>query len=143
MTYDRCRADTSAYWSSAIVVTSTRRPDAPQASDMRGSSEIIAAYLRSSNDSDEVDLLAIGEPVTARLCNSERPHVGNLTDLRDVSAAALGNPALHPVAYRGIPSQIGSGARFPLFLASRAACASSNAGVRIWREPRYGDGRRA
>jgi hypothetical protein len=34
-------------------------PDAPQASDTRSTWEIIAAYLRSSDDSDEVDLLAI------------------------------------------------------------------------------------
>jgi HEAT repeat protein len=59
MTYDRRRADTSTYWSSAIVADNTRRPDAPQASDTRGTSEIIAAYLKNSNDSDEVDLLAI------------------------------------------------------------------------------------
>jgi hypothetical protein len=56
MTYDRRRADTSTYWSSAIVATSTRRPDAPQASDTRSTSEIIAAYLQNSDDSDEADL---------------------------------------------------------------------------------------
>jgi hypothetical protein len=27
----------------------------------------------------------VAEPVTARLCNSEQPHVGNLTDLRYVA----------------------------------------------------------
>jgi hypothetical protein len=43
MTYDRRRADTSTYWSSAIVATSTRRPNALQASDTRSTSEIIAA----------------------------------------------------------------------------------------------------
>jgi hypothetical protein len=59
MTYDRRRADTSTYWSSAIVATSTRRSDAPQASDTRSTSEIIAAYLQNSDDSDEADLLAI------------------------------------------------------------------------------------
>ena len=59
MTYDRRRADTSTYWSSAIVATSTRRPDAPQASDTRSTSEIIAAYLQNSDDSGEADLLAI------------------------------------------------------------------------------------
>jgi HEAT repeat protein len=58
MTYDRRRADTSTYWSSAIVATSARRPDAPQASDTRSTWEIIAAYLQSSDDSDEADLLA-------------------------------------------------------------------------------------
>ena len=59
MTCDRRRADTSTYWSSAIVATCTRRPDAPQASDTRSTLEIIAAYLQSSDDSDEADLLAI------------------------------------------------------------------------------------
>ena len=59
MTYDRRRDDTSTYWSSAIVATSTRRSDAPQASDTRSTSEIIAASLQNSDDSDEADLLAI------------------------------------------------------------------------------------
>jgi HEAT repeat protein len=40
-------------------VTSTRRPDAAQASDTRSTSEIIATYLQNSDDSDKADLLAI------------------------------------------------------------------------------------
>ncbi len=59
MACDRRRADTSTYWSSAIVATSARRSDAPQASDTRSTSEIIAAYLQNSDGSDEADLLAI------------------------------------------------------------------------------------
>jgi hypothetical protein len=37
-------------------------PHAPQASDTRSTSEIIAAYLQNSDDSDETDLLAIVQP---------------------------------------------------------------------------------
>jgi HEAT repeat protein len=52
------RADTSPYWASSVVATSTRQADDPRASDARSTSEIIAAYLQRSDDSGAGDLLA-------------------------------------------------------------------------------------
>jgi len=52
------RADTSPYWASAVVATSTRQADDPRASDARSTSEIIAAYLQRSDESGAGDLLA-------------------------------------------------------------------------------------
>jgi len=52
------RADTLPYWTSAVDATSARRADDSRAFDRRSTSEIVAAYLASSGDSDAGDLLA-------------------------------------------------------------------------------------
>jgi hypothetical protein len=51
------RADTAPYWNSAVEVTGPRRSDHRSASDTRGTSELISAYLRASDDSEAADLI--------------------------------------------------------------------------------------
>lgn len=52
------RADTSPYWDSAVIATSTRRADDPRASDERSTSEVIGAYLEGQKNDDATHSLA-------------------------------------------------------------------------------------
>jgi HEAT repeat protein len=51
------RADTAPYWNSAVEVTGPRRSDHRTASDTRNTSELISAYLRTSDDTEAADLI--------------------------------------------------------------------------------------
>jgi len=51
------RADTAPYWNSAVEVTGPRRSDHRRASDTRNTSELISAYLRTSDDTEAADLI--------------------------------------------------------------------------------------
>ena len=54
---NRRRAETAPYWNSAVEVTSPRRSDHRRASDTRSTSELIAAYLQTPDDSEAADLI--------------------------------------------------------------------------------------
>ena len=54
---NRRRAETAPYWDSAVEVTGPRRSDHRRASDTRSTSELISAYLQTSDDSEAADLI--------------------------------------------------------------------------------------
>ena len=54
---NRRRAETAPYWNSAVEVTGPRRSDHRRASDTRSTSELIAAYLQTPDDSEAADLI--------------------------------------------------------------------------------------
>jgi HEAT repeat protein len=51
------RAEAAPYWNSAVEVTGPRRSDHRRASDTRRTSELIAAYLQTSDESEAADLI--------------------------------------------------------------------------------------
>jgi hypothetical protein len=57
MNDNKRRADAAPYWNSAVEVTGPRRSDHGRASDTRSTTELISAYLQTSDDSEAADLI--------------------------------------------------------------------------------------
>ena len=89
------RADTAPYWNSAVEVTGPRRSDHRRASDTRSTSELIAAYLRTSDDSEAFDLLTTVQ------------YRGGAEELREGLALLASNDARERAAGAEILGQLG------------------------------------